>query len=231
MCVSNNDRNPDINHFGGSCIEIVNNIFYNAKSEWLEVFSQFAGGTPVTAIGNVFKAGPDTKRETHAILWQQQSEVAKPKIYAEDNHVVDPGSNGMSLYGPGVTDLLISEPSCPLSVPVQPAKEIYGEIRASSGAFPRDALDKAYVSQVGDFNKEGKGKLRKSAGELHSSTDAAAAYADADHDGMDDQWEVQNGLDANVFDAWNDHEGDGEANLDAFMQYLVTKNSRIVAGQ
>src|SRR5690606_32021043 len=51
-CISNSDRNPDDNHHGGSCIDIVNNLFFNAKSEWGEIFSQFPGGTPISYVGN-----------------------------------------------------------------------------------------------------------------------------------------------------------------------------------
>lgn len=51
-CISNRDRNPDDNHYGGSCIDIINNIFFNAKSEWAEIFSQYPGGTPISIVGN-----------------------------------------------------------------------------------------------------------------------------------------------------------------------------------
>ncbi|WP_457578411.1 pectate lyase family protein [Ensifer adhaerens] len=43
-CISNNDRNPDNNHYATSCIDIINNVFFNARSEWGEVFSQYPGG-------------------------------------------------------------------------------------------------------------------------------------------------------------------------------------------
>ena len=67
LCISNNDRNPDMNHYAGSCVEIVNNLFYNAKSAFAEVFSQRPGGTPVAIVGNYYKVGPSTIDKSKAV--------------------------------------------------------------------------------------------------------------------------------------------------------------------
>lgn len=67
LCMHNNDRNPDDNHYAGSCIELTNNVFYNARSEWSEVYSQYPGGTPVSYAANYYKGGPNTNRSTYAI--------------------------------------------------------------------------------------------------------------------------------------------------------------------
>ncbi len=51
ICISNNDRNPDTNHFAKSCVEITDNLFYNARAAWAEIFSQRPAGrrSPMSA--------------------------------------------------------------------------------------------------------------------------------------------------------------------------------------
>ena len=77
VCVSNNDRNPDNNHYAGSCVDIVDNVFYNAGSEWAEIFTQQPGGTTISLVGNTFKAGPATIQHTYAINWNNIASVAR----------------------------------------------------------------------------------------------------------------------------------------------------------
>ena len=52
ICAHNGDRNPDVNFPPGSCIEIINNVLYNAQSEFAEIH-ELDGGTPVSLIANV----------------------------------------------------------------------------------------------------------------------------------------------------------------------------------
>ena len=59
ICAHSGDRNPDINFKPASCVEVVNNVFYNAGSEFAEIWETY-GGTPVSLVGNSFKSGPDT---------------------------------------------------------------------------------------------------------------------------------------------------------------------------
>src|SRR3546814_8147605 len=59
LCAHNGDRNPDVNFRPGSCVEVINNIFYNAKSQFTEIWESY-GGTPVSVVGNVMRAGTST---------------------------------------------------------------------------------------------------------------------------------------------------------------------------
>ncbi len=223
ICISNNDRNPDVNHHGGSCIEIVNNIFFNARSEWLEVFSQFKGGTPVALVGNVFKAGPDTRSGTSVIKWQLDSSVSKPKIFESDNLIVDHEATGMTLYPPEVKELIVAEPVCPLTVPVGSAREIYGELRAKSGAFPRDKFDVSFIKGLGDFKRPGRGSIQKEPPAFQSTDESEQPYSDSDGDGMSDSWEALNAANPSASDAWEDSNGDGWSNFENFVSWLAEK--------
>src|SRR3546814_344804 len=52
LCAHNGDRNPDVNFRPGSCVKVINNIFYNAQSQFTEIWESY-GGTPVSVVGNV----------------------------------------------------------------------------------------------------------------------------------------------------------------------------------
>lgn len=219
-CISNNDRNPDVNHFSGSCIEVVNNLFFNGRSEWAEVFSQFPGGTPVSFVGNYFKAGRSTVKWSFAINWNPVAAVAVPSIYVLGNVTWAPKDKTLIAMSPQTGAVLTSEPNCPLAVPVISADDSYRDIRQNAGAFPRDAIDAALMAEVGDKGQEGEGSIKDQPGTLLAEAPAAAAYEDVDRDGMADSEESAFGATPGIADAWADGDGDGWPNFDAFMQWL-----------
>jgi hypothetical protein len=49
ICAHNGDRNPDVNFFPGSCVDVVNNLIYNARSDFVEFWEQH-GGRPVNIV-------------------------------------------------------------------------------------------------------------------------------------------------------------------------------------
>lgn len=186
LCISNRDRNPDNNHYANSCIDIVNNVFFNAISEWGEVFSQFPGGTPISYVGNYFKAGPSTIGTSYAITWQTVKSIATPKIYESDNAVWAPKPKKLLLLSPGTDKSIVDKPPCPLSVSnILPSTEAYDKVRMRSGAFPRDQLDTQWVAQVGAMGKGGSGRSTTIFGDLPKMT-TGAAYEDQDGDGIAD---------------------------------------------
>lgn len=219
-CISNRDRNPDNNHYGGSCIEIVNNLFYNARSEWAEVFSQYAGGTPISIVGNYFKAGPSTADRSYAIYWDEADSFAEPKIYARANEMWAPGDKKIALIDPEGRKLLVEEPPCPLSIdPIVAAEKAYDDIRLKAGAFPRDEVDKRLIEEVGAIERKGKGQMVKEPGLLPVMADGTP-YADTDHDGMADSVEMSIGAKVGKADAWDGPDDDGQTNFDRFMEWL-----------
>jgi hypothetical protein len=219
-CISNNDRNPDDNHYKGSCIEIANNIFYNARSEFAEVFSQFPGGTPISFLSNYFKAGKNTRETTYAIMWKEVEGVAMPQIYQDGNEVWAPKGKTMEVYEAKMADHFLAQPSCPVTLPIVPAKQAYAEVLASSGAFPRDGVDARVVSEVGPIEHEGSGTIKNEAGQLEEVAAASDAYVDTDNDGIADAKEADFKGKSDVADSWQVNDKDGWTNFDKFMQWL-----------
>ena len=219
-CVSNRDRNPDDNHFGGSCIEITNNIFFNALSEWGEVFSQYPGGTPIIYSENFFKAGASTKDETFAINWNPINSVAKPKIYVHNNKVASPKSKSLVLIAPDTEPYIVSTPPCSQSAPeIGSADAAYEEVRTRSGAFPRDAVDNRFIEEIGLPSVFGRGSMVTTPGQLPTMK-SANPYIDEDGDGMADVMEASVGAIVGKADPWIDGDNNGWSNFDDFMQLL-----------
>jgi pectate lyase len=219
-CISNNDRNPDDNHHGGSCVDIINNLFFNAKSEWGEIFSQYPGGTPISYVGNYFKAGASTDESTYAINWNDTESDAGPQIYHRDNETWAPGQKSVVLVAPDTKQFIVADPPCPLSVDKSvSAKQAYDNVTTNAGAFPRDDVDLRLIRDVGAIERPGRGKIVRRPGEL-PAIESGPAYEDADEDGMPDRIEARFGANVGVADAWQDSDGNGWSNFDEVMQAL-----------
>ncbi|MDB5524067.1 MAG: hypothetical protein JWM58_1830 [Rhizobium sp.] len=220
-CVSNRDRNPDDNHFGGSCIDIINNVFFNARTEWGEVFSQYPGGTPISFVGNFFKAGPSTEQTTYAINWNESESVDGPRIYQHDNEVWSPKSKSIVLIAPDTEKYLVSTPPCPLSVTkIMTARDAYADVRQTAGAFPRDDFDRTLMDRMGAIDERGEGEMIRTARKF-PSIPSGPSFIDEDADGMADSTEAASGARPGVSDPWEDSDHDGWSNFDQFMQQLA----------
>ena len=223
ICAHNGDRNPDVNFFPGSCVDVVNNLIYNARSDFVEVWEQH-GGSPVNIVGNYFKSGPNMQPGRYIIVRQSVKSTGRARIYEAGNHI-----DGMIEREPPpyLREALVQTPTCPIGTPVIDAKQAYERALTTAGAFPRDAVDNRIVKEV----RKGSGKIRKVAGTLPEIAEGKP-YADSDGDGMSDQWEKANGTNPGRNDAWEDTDRDGWANFDEFLDYAhhqVVKGSTLAA--
>jgi pectate lyase len=218
LCAHNGDRNPDINFAPQSCVEVVNNVLYNARFEFAEVWESF-GGSPVSIVGNYFRAGPSTAPGSFAITRQTVGSTGRARIYAADNHLDGP----LKQYSPSVEGFLESTPPCPLTLSPLPSAQAYAAVLARSGAFPRDDIDRRLVGEVAARA----GSIRKEPGTL-PPLNGGMPYADSDRDGMADSWERANGASPAQPDAWADADGDGWTNFDEFLQFA---HGQLVAGR
>jgi pectate lyase len=218
ICAHNGDRNPDVNFFPGSCVDIVNNLVYNARSDFVEVWEQH-GGSPVNIVGNYFKSGPNMVPGRYIVARQSVKATGRARIYLSGNHIEGMIDREPSPY---VREALVQTPSCPVAAPVIDAQQAYHRALTTAGAFPRDTVDKRVVKEV----KEGSGKIRRAPGILPEIAEGKP-YMDSDADGMADHWEKANGTDPNRNDAWGDEDGDGWANLDEFLDYA---HRQVLAG-
>lgn len=209
LCAHSGDRNPDVNFTPGSCIEIVNNVFYNAGSQFAEVWESY-GGTPVSLVGNVFRPGPNTAADAAAIDRQTVASTGAARIYQAGNRL----DGNLELATESGGSMLVRAPACPLSLEPASADQAYDRVLAAAGAFPRDSVDQRIVDEV----RSRTGAIVTAPGILPLIA-GGMPYPDADGDGMSDLWERENDLDTGINDAWGDEDGDGWTNLDEFLDY------------
>lgn len=207
VCAHNGDRNPDANFPPNSCVEVVNNVLYNAQSEFAEVW-EGEGGTPIAIVGNVFLAGPDTHAGSIGIENDRTASTGRARLFAADNSFV----GSFTHMSANAKEILVDDPPCKLTLPPLPAAAALDKALASAGAYPRDAIDRQVVSEI----QARAGRIGAIPLNLAGSS-GAAPYPDADADGMDDGWEQAGGAEAGRADPWEDTDGDGTANFEAFL--------------
>lgn len=208
LCASNGDRNPNINFRPGSCVEVVNNLLYNAKVEFAEIWES-NGGSPVSIVGNYFRAGPNTSVAAHALVRQTVESAGLSRVFERGN-IFD----GMMPTTENFTPLRAARPPCPLTIKPKSAMAAYTRILGSAGAFPRDSVDSRLVSEVTTHG----GRIVSEVGRLPAIA-GGAPYADADGDGMSDNWERAHGLNPVMNDAWSRSANNAWTNLERFLAY------------
>ncbi len=108
---------------------------------------------------------------------------------------------------PGLTLADMKSEHIPVACPVktESAQDAYNSVLAGAGAFPRDAVDTRIIEEVrtGTAQYYGTCDNGRAKGIINKPTDAGGyptyktynEITDADHDGMDDAWELEHGLD------------------------------------
>lgn len=218
LCASNGDRNPDANFPPGSCVDIVNNVLYNAASQFIEIWESY-GGTPTNIVGNYIRTGPNTASHAYGIDKPTIGSTGKARIYVADN-VTDGRLKGMVV--PYARDSLVGRPVCGNGRASLTAEEAYWAVLRKAGALPHDSFDTRIISEV----RNRRGSIPKAPGPLPVIA-GGTPYPDRDGDGMDDRWEQTHGTDPRKPDPWRDADGDGWTNLDEF---LDAAHRRLVAG-
>ncbi|WP_156415225.1 MULTISPECIES: polysaccharide lyase family 1 protein [Sphingobium] len=216
VCAHNGDRNPDMNFTPKSCIDIINNIFYDAGSQFAELWESY-GGTWANIVGNIFRAGPSTSPQAIGIDRQQIGSRGAGRLFLQDNLF----EGTFIQLAPSLSEIVVDSPVCPLSIKPMTPQAAYGAILQQAGAFPRDAIDRRIVAEIRDRT----GHIRKQPGAIPSIA-LGETEADSDGDGMPDTWERAHGTQAGVSDPWQDADRDGVLNLD---EYLDDAHRRLVA--
>lgn len=209
LCAHNGDRNPDVNFEPGSCVEVVNNVLYNASSQFTEVWESY-GGTPVNIVGNYYRQGPSTAGRAFAIDRPLVGSSGKARIYQAGN-VID---GDRLMFAPIAEEAFVDSLVCPLESAVLDARAAYAQVLDGAGAFPRDPVDARIVEEV----RTRTGKIGRD-NRVLPALRAGDPYADGDGDGMSDAWERRRGLDPARNDAWSDADGNGWANFEEFLNF------------
>lgn len=216
----NNDRNPKTK----GQIDFVNNIVYNWGG-----FPYVAGGESGTkgygnVVGNYFIAGKNSADPEYAVVRGNENY----QVYLEDNRI-DSNKNGVLDGTDAGTGIVEAErPSVVMTerfeyplVNTQDPEKAYGHILDHSGSsLVRDVVDTRVINSV-----------RNQTGVIIGDEDDVGGFpplkkdtapADADRDGMPDEWELANGLNpADAADRNGDLNGDGYTNLEAYLNELA----------
>ena len=212
ICAHNGDRNPDMNFPRGSCVEVTNNVLYNAQSQFAEVWEQF-GGSPVSIVGNSFVAGSNTRRDTQGIVLNRTGATGEAAIYLWGNRF----SGEFQHVSGDARRAQVEQMPCAPTIEAVSADSAFDEVLAVAGAWPRDAFDKQVVADI----RAGGGSIVSAPGTI-APVDPGEPYADRDRDGMDDAWEKRHGADPDIADSWIDTDGDGTANFENFLAWRET---------
>ena len=209
ICAHNGDRNPDMNFPRGSCVEVINNVLYNAQSEFAEVW-EGAGGTPALIIGNTFIAGPDTRLAAVGIENEAIGSTGRASIYAHDNRFLGKFTH----VSRRAAQVMAQQPSCSLTIEPSSSAASYQAVLGIAGAYPRDIIDRQVVDEV----KSRSGTIGYWPRNFAQASNSVP-YLDRDLDGMDDEWEKLAGADPRAHDPWDDADGDGISNFEAFLSH------------
>jgi pectate lyase len=219
----NRDRNPDVKGTSIGPVEIVNSVFYNPRSEFGE-FYDTGGNLRLNYIGNTVLSGPSTRRSRapYAVdIRNHYSPTFDAMVYVRDNidanHRRRPSDPEELVVRPEGRRYLASEPFLPLMVQALAPEAALERVLASAGATAprRDRLDQQVVEDV--IGRAG--RVISNPAEVGGWPElrSGPVPADADGDGMPDGWEVAHGSDPRAFDAWEDVDGNGWADLEDYL--------------
>lgn len=218
---SNRDRNPNVDGKGGAAFKFdyLNNILYNARSQFAELWCSRSGniptnGTHANFIANAFWRGPATLSGRNAFdLYADTIDKCTPKAWQSGNEL-DPGVNLTN-----APQYLASSQIGTLSAPVLSVAAAKSRIQSRVGAFwwSRDTLDARIVADT--FARKGPAYIITSPSQYGGVPVLAvrAAPADYDRDGMSDAWERENGFNPALADNNGDADGDGFTNLEEYL--------------
>jgi pectate lyase len=215
-----NSRAPRIGSEKNALVDVRNNVIYNTGGGWAYGGEQ----ARVNFVGNFFKPGPDTKHP------DQIFRLSSPqtRMYVRDN-VVDAQpsvsrDNTVGIAadkGVDASAALVAEPFAIPSVRLQQAQRAYELVLEHAGAVlpSRDAVDERIVAEV----RAGTGRIIDSQSDVGGWPDLASTPPpnDSDGDGMPDQWERKQGLDAANADDGPQTASDGYTNLEHYLNELA----------
>jgi hypothetical protein len=239
-CKNRTPRFDGIRNIPEENADFRNNVIYN----WGENNIYAGEGGTYNIVNNYYKYGPDTKNTVmYQIFNPYKKEPTIPfgKFYVNGNFVDGSQDNtnenwkGVVLQKGNADDKIkatLFEPFSFLNVQTQNATEAYKTVLATVGCcLPiRDTLDERIVNDV----KNRKGKIIDVQGGYNHGTEydktitawpnlaLGLSKIDTDKDGIPDDWEKQNGLDANnAADASIQSLDKNYSNIEMYLNSLV----------
>ena len=230
----NRDRNPDVSSTALGPVDIVNNVFYDASSQFGE-FRNLYGDTWINYVGNVILPGPSTRNRPRpaAIEVFPVEPNNKLEVFAADNLYLDnrldilcDRSKQGRVVDVAARPNIVSSPAFPLSVTPEPVSGVLEHVLSNVGARSGpdrelDSLDRSIIENVRGCD----GHRIDHPDEVGGWPDLPeiSALNDRDLDGLPDDWEeAREGLDPDDrSDGWKDRDGDGWSNLEEYLSVLA----------
>ncbi len=243
-----NNRTP---RFGGArahdttaLVEYVNNANYN----WVSSSATYGGDVEVNGgiarlneMNNYYKPGPATP-STHKLMRPDYSTEARGvgRFHVQGNiiegNAARTADNWLAVDFANIPaasrDSSRSDTAFTIGRPVnmQPPLNAFDTVLKAAGAiFPRrDSVDMRLMDEAGTGTTTGTGSSGKPGIiDAPSAVGGWPVYAtctgpdDSDHDGMPDEWEIENGLNPNVGDDRNIVGDDGYTMLEKYLNNLI----------
>tara|TARA_A100001391_G_scaffold188957_2_gene159982 strand:+ start:59742 stop:61211 length:1470 start_codon:yes stop_codon:yes gene_type:complete len=232
----NRDRNPDIAASPLGPIDIINNVFYDATSQFGE-FRNLYGDTWINYVGNVVLPGRSTRDRSPPAAFEV-IDVGKDRgfsieVFEQDNihlasraDVLCDRSASRKIADDAALPYLASEPHLPLSVAPMPSDQVMDAVLSGVGArsWPDRGLDALDASVIEDVRTCG-GRRINDPSDVGGWPDLPVVRGplDSDKDGMPDAWEeAHEGLDPHdPSDTWQDRDNNGWSNLEEYLSHLA----------
>lgn len=219
-------RNPQVKmQIPESVADIVNNVMYSPEWQYVVTFGDEWVHMQANVVGN-YKIKGVNEKDDHLVALFEESGLGH-SIFLQDNYDEsyrpDAAAPDDLVMAPEQRKYIVTTRFPAPEVRTTSPQQAYDEVIANAGATRpmRDAVDTRLIEDV----KNRSGKLLKSDPETVGGwpqLESGTPYADADGDGIADEWEKANGLNpAYGGDAQLDADGDGWTNLEEFLHKLA----------
>lgn len=223
----NADRNPKMESYPnlpGLLLDFRNNVIYDWGYQ-----TGYSGRDygRLNYVANYLEAGPSSER---GVRFAFKPGSNRTKLFLRDNVLADDAAASrdnaalIKWDGESLEDVRVARPFPAPQVTTQAVAEMRDLVLAQAGAtLPRrDAVDERVVANT--RNKSG--RIINSQDDVNGwpAYATSPAAADADNDGMPDEWELADGLNPHAADSSGDLDGDGYTNLEEFLNATAPRN-------
>lgn len=207
LIAHNARRNPLM---WGASGEVTNNVIYNWHETGLDARPHKPGRVDLHVTGNLFKAGPTTRRDKTPLLLINAGSSQSGYRVRGNSYRVDGTTRALANSSLGTPRLGANRVS-------SFRLECVGATRPTRAKF-----DARIISEYqGGTGRVGIGASNQRNFSGHPASRHSTAY-DSDRDGMADAWEISLGLNPNdAVDANGDADKDGYTNLEEFLHSLA----------